>query len=274
MAVDVDPGRVAVKRSWDRPVQWSVLLLTAALFVYAPGSQVLGSTMIELWRQGNSGPVAALGLVQLAMTLVVVSSSFRFGAVKPYESEQARAWLREMQQRSGITTVYVTHDQDEALAMSDFVAVMHHGRLCQYGPPTDVYEKPASRFVADFLGATAFLEGLVCENRSGHILVRLRDGHLLAVDTSNTWIPGTAVTLAVRSERAQIFRSRSEAPLNNIIAARIVRSTCLGARWQHLAESAAGSLKVESLEAVPAGEVTLHLPANAIIPLPEEGSAA
>src|SRR5262249_15135359 len=64
--------------------------------------------------------------------------------------EQARVWLRELQQRLGITTLYVTHDQAEALAISDMVAVMSAGRLLQYAPPKDVYTRPAARFVADF----------------------------------------------------------------------------------------------------------------------------
>src|SRR5512143_2274060 len=75
--------------------------------------------------------------------------------------EHARTWLRSFQQQLGITTIYVTHDQAEALAMSDMVAVMSEGKLVQYAPPGEVYEHPRTRFVADFIGATAFLAGRV-----------------------------------------------------------------------------------------------------------------
>ncbi|HUP27733.1 MAG TPA: ABC transporter ATP-binding protein, partial [Chloroflexia bacterium] len=77
--------------------------------------------------------------------------------------EQARAWLREIQRRLGITTVYVTHDQAEALAMSDKIAVMHSGRVQQFATPQEIYDRPATRFVAEFIGATSFLEGKVVD---------------------------------------------------------------------------------------------------------------
>src|SRR5215210_3399793 len=77
--------------------------------------------------------------------------------------EQARFWLRELQQRLGITTVYVTHDQGEALAISDLVAVMSNGHLLQYAPPQEIYRRPATRFVADFIGQTSFLSAMVEE---------------------------------------------------------------------------------------------------------------
>jgi iron(III) transport system ATP-binding protein len=73
--------------------------------------------------------------------------------------EQMRAELRALQQRLGITTVYVTHDQTEALSMSDQVAVMSAGKIVEYGTPRELYEHPRTRFVADFLGMTNFLPG-------------------------------------------------------------------------------------------------------------------
>ncbi len=66
--------------------------------------------------------------------------------------ERMRAELKQLQRRTGITFVYVTHDQAEALALSDMIAVMHAGRLQQYGTPHDVYARPANRLVADFMG--------------------------------------------------------------------------------------------------------------------------
>jgi iron(III) transport system ATP-binding protein len=75
--------------------------------------------------------------------------------------EQMRLELRSLQRQLGITTIYVTHDQAEALAMSNLVAVMHAGRIAQIGAPREIYERPANRFVTDFVGSTNFLSGRV-----------------------------------------------------------------------------------------------------------------
>src|SRR5438105_1592323 len=93
--------------------------------------------------------------------------------------EQARAWLRELQQWLGITTVYITHDQQEALAMSDLIAVMSGGRVIQYAPPEEVYRRPASRFVADFIGASSFLTGELAGVGGPVARVRLPSGREL-----------------------------------------------------------------------------------------------
>jgi ABC-type Fe3+/spermidine/putrescine transport system ATPase subunit len=74
---------------------------------------------------------------------------------------QVRAEIRKLQKELGITAVYVTHDQEEALAMSDRIAVFNLGKVCQVGPPKTLYERPASRFVADFIGVNNLIEGTV-----------------------------------------------------------------------------------------------------------------
>src|SRR6266542_5462030 len=87
--------------------------------------------------------------------------------------EAARIWLRDIQKRLGITAVYVTHDQAEALAMSDKIAVMHAGRVEQFATPQEVYDQPATRFVAEFIGATSFLKGTLIERKGDWVRVRL-----------------------------------------------------------------------------------------------------
>jgi ABC-type sugar transport system ATPase subunit len=79
--------------------------------------------------------------------------------------EQMRIQLRELQQRLRITTVYVTHDQEEAMVLADTIAVLHEGRLAQLGPPEEVYHRPASRTVAAFFGTPNLLAGRVTEVR-------------------------------------------------------------------------------------------------------------
>ena len=95
-------------------------------------------------------------------------------------------------------------DQEEALTMSDRIAVMHNGRVLQVGSPTEIYEKPQSRFVADFIGETNFLDGVVQE-QEGDLATVLVDGALpIVAQTPNALQPGTAVTVAVRPEKISL----------------------------------------------------------------------
>src|SRR5256886_12900957 len=83
--------------------------------------------------------------------------------------ESMRAELKEIQRVVGITTIFVTHDQHEALGLADRIAVMNAGRIEQLGPPREVYERPATRFVADFIGASTLLEARALEARAVEI---------------------------------------------------------------------------------------------------------
>jgi spermidine/putrescine transport system ATP-binding protein len=112
--------------------------------------------------------------------------------------------LKNLQREVGITFVYVTHDQEEALTMSDRIAVMDRGRVLQVGNPTEIYEKPRCRFVADFIGETNFLEGLV-QSEDADLATVLVDGTLPVVaQTSEPLSPGTPVTVAVRPEKISL----------------------------------------------------------------------
>ncbi|TVR07318.1 MAG: ABC transporter ATP-binding protein [Spirochaetaceae bacterium] len=84
---------------------------------------------------------------------------------------QTRSEIKRVQQMLGITTIYVTHDQTEALSLSDRVAVMNHGKIAQLGPPEEVYNHPASPFVSDFIGNANFLDAVVDEVTAGHMVV-------------------------------------------------------------------------------------------------------
>ncbi len=116
--------------------------------------------------------------------------------------EETRVELRELVKRLGITTVYVTHDQIEALTMSDVVAVMDHGEIMQEASPFDIYEAPANRFVASFIGQTNFLDGTVetaAGNGSAHGAVATPCGSIRCV-LSDDMRPGDAVTVVIRPE--------------------------------------------------------------------------
>jgi ABC-type Fe3+/spermidine/putrescine transport system ATPase subunit len=115
--------------------------------------------------------------------------------------EQMRFELQELIQRTGITTLYVTHDQSEALAMSDNVAVMAGGRIVQSGAPSEVYGQPDNPTVAHFLGSANFLRGRVVEAGDGLATVELEEGAVsLAVPTRADLAAGAAVDVIFRPE--------------------------------------------------------------------------
>jgi spermidine/putrescine transport system ATP-binding protein len=115
--------------------------------------------------------------------------------------QEMRSELKNLQRRTGITFVFVTHDQEEALTMSDRIAVMSRGKIQQLGAPLDIYERPVNRFVADFIGDTNFIEAAV-DGRDGEFVHCRVEGGLdfLARPTGNP-APGAKVTLAVRPEK-------------------------------------------------------------------------
>lgn len=117
--------------------------------------------------------------------------------------EHMRAELKQLQRRTGITFVYVTHDQAEALALSDRIAVMHGGVLQQFSAPHEVYTRPANKTVADFMGLVNFLPGTVVADRSGLAVATFDDVRVNAALSADARV-GDAVQLAVRPENIQI----------------------------------------------------------------------
>jgi len=113
--------------------------------------------------------------------------------------------LKRLQAETGITFIFVTHDQEEALTMSDRLAVMDDGRVLQVGTPSEIYEHPSTRFVADFIGDTNFLAAEHVNGSGQGGRYRLRDsGAEIVVDGAQPAAGGADVTLAVRPERAEI----------------------------------------------------------------------
>jgi ABC-type Fe3+/spermidine/putrescine transport system ATPase subunit len=131
--------------------------------------------------------------------------------------------LKDIQHEVGITFIYVTHDQEEALTMSDRIAVMNEGQLTQVGRPEDIYESPNNLFVAGFVGEMCFLKAEVVHQGS----VRLANGTVVAASTSTG--ADTAVTLAVRPEMLHLYAHASEAPSGrNSIEGSIARTVFFG----------------------------------------------
>ena len=115
--------------------------------------------------------------------------------------QEMRSELKNLQRRTGITFIFVTHDQEEALTMSDRIAVMSKGQIQQLGAPLDIYERPVNRFVADFIGDTNFVDATV-GRRDGELVHCSVEGGLdfLANPRGNP-APGAKVTLAIRPEK-------------------------------------------------------------------------
>jgi len=121
--------------------------------------------------------------------------------------------LRGLQERVGITFVYVTHDQEEALTMSDRIAVMDKGKVLQIGSPTEIYERPTCRFVADFIGETNFLRGSVVQSSPQQATVKV--GDLVVEGYTPQPVPvGQPVTVSIRPEKARLSEQRPQHAAN------------------------------------------------------------
>lgn len=179
--------------------------------------------------------------------------------------ERARDWLRTLQQRIGVTTVFVTHDQDEALSMSDRIVVMEHGRVRQIGTPEEVYTQPADSFVADFIGTANLLSGSAEPGPQGTAHVRIEGLGQPLVVAGAVAAPGP-VRLSVRPELIRV--GTPEAPLaagSNVLTVAVVSAAYLGDHYRYVAQLGASSIVVHSVTPVhQAGQVTIELPPQAI----------
>ena len=130
------------------------------------------------------------------------------GALDKKLREEMQVELRQLQRNVGITTIFVTHDQEEALSLADRIAVMNHGEIQQIGPTAEVYERPANRFVAEFMGQSNLLPATVVERTSGLWRCRIASGEVIAAATDATLRAGEEVLLSLRSERLKLGGAR------------------------------------------------------------------
>jgi len=160
------------------------------------------------------------------------------GALDLKLRKQMQLELKRIQQEVGITFIYVTHDQEEAMTMSNRFAVMRHGRVEQIGAPEDVYENPATEFVAGFLGASNLLDGQIRESDDGLTAISLAEGGVVRARSDR--IPpgaGPAVKIGVRPEKISIVPARGEAPSDrNHVTGLLRMTTYIGVNYQHKIE--------------------------------------
>jgi ABC-type Fe3+/spermidine/putrescine transport system ATPase subunit len=150
-----------------------------------------------------------------------------FGALDKKLREQLQIEVKHVQQLVGITTISVTHDQSEALSMADRIVVMQQGRLAQLGRPEAIYERPATRFVADFIGMTNFLSTKVLEIKPNRIILGGPGNSTISAPYVNWARSGMRVELAVRPERICIAQQTEG---QNVLRGRIAGLTYLGDR--------------------------------------------
>ena len=183
---------------------------------------------------------------------------------------QVRAEMRGLQRELGITAIYVTHDQEEALSLSDRVAVMREGRVQQVATPKVLYERPANRFVADFVGTNNFIPGVMSARVDGRAVVETALGSVRARPSDVA--PGGACVLAVRPENVALGAAG-----DNVVEGRVRLAAYLGNTLRYDVETASGLvLKVDvgdpwRHEVLPAGRsVSVAFAAAATLVLRDE----
>jgi putrescine transport system ATP-binding protein len=123
--------------------------------------------------------------------------------------EHTQFELVNIQETLGVTFVVVTHDQEEAMTLASRIAVMNHGEIVQVGTPTDIYEYPTSRFVADFIGSVNMFEGRITEDAPDHVRISSPElGNAIFVDHGVSAPPEATVWVAVRPEKMELARER------------------------------------------------------------------
>lgn len=187
--------------------------------------------------------------------------------------DKARVWLSALQAQVRLTTIYVTHDQSEALAMSDRIAVMNNGRVVQLGTPHEIYAKPADPFVADFIGTSTFFPGRIKAVTGESTTVELAGGKLLTARSVRPLSAGAEVVVSIRPEQLTLCE-RKDVTLGGdgtMLDGRIVSNSYLGARSQYLVDVAGVVAKTEAAEEYAAGaQVGVWVPANGAVVFPKQ----
>lgn len=179
--------------------------------------------------------------------------------------DKARIWLSELQAQVKLTTIYVTHDQSEALALSDRIAVMNKGKIVQLGTPHEIYSRPADPFVADFIGTSTFFPGRV-ESASGECAtIALASGKTITAKSVKALRPGADVVVAVRPENLRLSAGQGArmGDQGTLLNGRIVSRSYLGATNQYLVNIDGVVAKTETPEDFSVdNEVRVWIPAS------------
>ena len=183
---------------------------------------------------------------------------------------EMRSEIRRIVKSAGITAIYVTHDQKEALSMADGIAVVNKGKLEQVGTPSDLYRHPTTKFVADFIGESNFLAGTIENVNSSTLMIKTPAGTLMAVPVrGQSYAKGTPVNLAIRPEAVTMSEANLGATVNRLRGKRL-SSTYLGDMAEHLVQLPGLDKPLKLFEinpkpTLPTADVTLQIPAENVV---------
>jgi ABC-type Fe3+/spermidine/putrescine transport system ATPase subunit len=176
---------------------------------------------------------------------------------------RTRVELRQLQRKLGLTVVYVTHDQEEGLAISDRIAVMHEGRVVQTGTPREIYEHPRAEFVAQFVGSNNVWKCPVTGRTPKHLLLKAEFGVELKVqDTGGTrgGVPGDRVTVCVRPEGIELGAGEG-AGNSNLLEGRVTEAVYLGAHNRYQLDVGGEIVTADSKQELEVGrQLTMAVP--------------
>ena len=227
---------------------------------------ILETTKLEILAQRYPGELSGGQQQRVALARALIVEPETLLLDEPLSNldanlrEEMRFEIRRLHDEYRYTTVYVTHDQSEAMTTADLIAVMNAGKIDQLGTPEDIYDRPQSEFVARFIGASNVING-IARDAEPHRVFR-RD---LAGGGRETRLPARAPSVAIRQHDIQLSTQAPQTP-ENAVKATVTRQVFLGASRDYMVETSDGTtLRVVTStgNAVPRGtEVWLTLPAE------------
>lgn len=163
--------------------------------------------------------------------------------------QQMRFEIKRIQKNINVTTIFVTHDQTEALAMADRIVIMNQGRIEQIGTPHDIYYNPKSRFTSDFIGETNFLDGCVRHLQADEAMVDLSEGCQIRALAANVPLASGKVLIGIRPEHIVLNHQKPQNE-NNVLEGRLIDVTFMGATRRFHIEFGQKIIAVDSVGAV------------------------
>ena len=184
---------------------------------------------------------------------------------------QTRVELEQLQDRVKVTTIYVTHDQEEAMSVSDLVVVMSEGRVVAIAPPSEIYDRPDSVFVASFVGASNLLSGRVIALKADSATIRLADGSVISGVCRKQMAVGDEAVAAIKP--VDVVVRADDGTGDNLVAASVVSATYLGPQIELLLTVASNEFRVsiQRWSMLGTGDsVRLQLPPERVTVLPPD----
>jgi spermidine/putrescine transport system ATP-binding protein len=225
-----------------------------------------GDRRIEQLSGGQKQRVALARALVLEPDVLLLDEPL--GALDLKLRKEMQVEVKSLHERLGTTFLFVTHDQDEALVMSDRIAVMSQGRIEQVGTPQEVYERPRTRFVADFHAVRNLLEATVVSVGAGRAVLRTRGGMELVAADDGGYGAGATVLVGIRAERMSLGDGGAENALPGLLEGRIYLGDRTDWRVRVAGETLTVATGASRAGARPRGEaVTVAIPPEAVLRL-------